>query len=135
MTSELRLEAAVDPCRFGATLDRHRGEKWATSKGLQLVHLCRGHPLCGQAHAAWLPAAGFIEPRQLGEWKKDFGKKVRDWLEVRLRSALLSQQPLATAVELVQGAKDFPNVDGGSVVRSLLPEVVKKCHGAIMPLG
>lgn len=49
--------------------------------------------------------------------------EVRDWLEVRLSGALRSQQPLVTAVELVQGAKDFPNVDGGSVVRSLLPEV------------
>ncbi|CAK8988991.1 unnamed protein product [Durusdinium trenchii] len=69
---------------------------------------------------------------QLGEWKKDFAPKVSQWLKQRLNSALHSQQPLQTSVELVQSAKDFPDVDGTAVVKSLQGPLVKKCHTAIM---
>eukprot|EP00913_Durusdinium_trenchii_P019103 g17953.t1 len=64
---------------------------------------------------------------QLGEWKKDFAPKAGQWLKQRLNSALHSQQPLQTSVEL-----DFPDVDGTAVVKSLQGPLVKKCHTAIM---
>jgi len=62
----------------------------------------------------------------------NFGKKVREWLKMRLSSALSSNQPLQTAVDLVQSAKDFPDVDGSKVVKALQPALVKKCSSGIM---
>eukprot|EP00438_Fugacium_kawagutii_P008621 Skav221654 [mRNA] locus=scaffold1750:80376:117791:+ [translate_table: standard] len=73
-------------------------------------------------------------------------RQVSAWLKTRLNSALKSQQPLETTVELVQQAKeptaepvtaasgfvDFPDVDGGKIVRSMQPALIQKCHSAIM---
>ena len=39
------------------------------------------------------------------EVKQVFARQVREWLQVRLSSALSSNQPLQTAVDLVQSAK------------------------------
>jgi len=62
----------------------------------------------------------------------NFGKQVSEWLKKRLKSALSSNQPLETTVELVQQAKDFPDVDGGKIVRSVQPALIRKCQTAIL---
>merc|ERR1712232_682397 len=62
----------------------------------------------------------------------DFGNLVDDWIVERLRSSLVSQQPLATVAEVLQQSKELPGFDGRAFAKPLEGQIVSKCTDGIL---
>jgi len=63
---------------------------------------------------------------------QDFRPMVFDWLTARLKSSILSRQPVQWTAELLQKMRELPGIDISRSASPLIAELTQKCCAGIM---